>query len=79
MSEKHQNQFQEYVNSKERATKSNAIEVPSISLLQGGEAIKGIDKNFFVISVKAVNGSGSLSVSLPLSMGVFRNVFNNYE
>src|SRR6266542_6530091 len=34
-------------------TKSNAIEVPSISLPKGGGAIKGIDEKF---SVNAVNG-----------------------
>ena len=35
-------------------TKSNAIEVPSISLPKGGGAIKSIDEKF---SVNAVNGT----------------------
>ncbi len=30
----------------ERATKSNAIEVPQVSLPKGGGAIKGIDEKF---------------------------------
>ena len=47
MSNQQKNQFQEYVNSKERATKSNAIEVPSISLPKGGGALKGIDEKFY--------------------------------
>ena len=45
-------------------TKSNAIEVPSISLPKGGGAIKGIDEKF---SVNAVNGTASFSVPLPFS------------
>lgn len=45
-------------------TKSNAIEIPSISLPKGGGAIKGIDEKF---SVNAVNGTASFSVSLPFS------------
>lgn len=45
-------------------TKSNAIEVPSISLPKGGGAIKGIDEKF---SVNAVNGTSSFSVPLPFS------------
>ncbi len=64
MSEKPKNQFQEYVNSKERATKSNAIEVPSISLPKGGGALKGIDEKF---SVNAVNGTAAFSIPLPVS------------
>ena len=51
-------------------TKSNAIEVPSISLPKGGGAIKGIDEKF---SVNAVNGTASFSVPLPISPG--RNGF----
>jgi len=43
-------------------TKSNAIEVPSISLPKGGGAMKGIDEKF---SVNAVNGTSSFSVALP--------------
>jgi hypothetical protein len=45
-------------------TKSNAIEVPSISLPKGGGAIKGIDEKF---SVNAVNGTASFSIPLPVS------------
>lgn len=45
-------------------TKSNAIEVPSISLPKGGGAIKSIDEKF---SVNAVNGTSSFSIPLPFS------------
>lgn len=45
-------------------TKSNAIEIPSISLPKGGGAIKGIDEKF---SVNAVNGASSFSIPLPFS------------
>lgn len=45
-------------------TKSNSIEVPSISLPKGGGAIKGIDEKF---SVNAVNGTSSFSIPLPFS------------
>lgn len=45
-------------------TKSDAIEIPSISLPQGGGAIKGIDEKF---SVNAVNGTASFSIPLPFS------------
>ncbi|NUO08872.1 MAG: VCBS repeat-containing protein [Candidatus Brocadia sp.] len=45
-------------------TKSNAIEIPSISLPKGGGAIKGIDEKF---SVNAVNGTASFSIPLPFS------------
>lgn len=47
-------------------TKSNAIEVPSISLPKGGGALKGIDEKF---SVNAVNGSASFSIPLPITPG----------
>ena len=50
--------------SQERATKSNAIEVPQISLPKGGGAIKGIDEKF---QVNAANGTSSFSIPLPLS------------
>ena len=50
--------------SKDNATKSNAIQVPEISLPKGGGAIKGIDEKF---SVNAVNGGASLSIPLPFS------------
>ncbi|HMK26025.1 MAG TPA: SpvB/TcaC N-terminal domain-containing protein [Chitinophagaceae bacterium] len=45
-------------------TKSNAIEVPSVSLPKGGGALKGIDEKF---SVNAVNGTAAFSVPLPFS------------
>ncbi|NTW77620.1 MAG: insecticidal toxin complex protein, partial [Syntrophaceae bacterium] len=47
-------------------TKSNTIEIPSISLPKGGGAIKGIDEKF---SVNAVNGTASFSIPLPFSPG----------
>lgn len=50
--------------SQERATKSNAIEIPTISLPKGGGAIKGIDEKF---QVNPVNGTSSFSIPLPLS------------
>ena len=45
-------------------TKSNAIEIPSLSLPKGGGAIKGIDEKF---SVNAVNGTASFSIPLPFA------------
>jgi RHS repeat-associated protein len=45
-------------------TKSNAVEIPSISLPKGGGALKGIDEKF---SVNAVNGTSSFSIPLPFS------------
>ena len=45
-------------------TKSNAIEIPSISLPKSGGAIKGIDEKF---SVNAVNGTAGFSLLLPFS------------
>ena len=53
-------------------TKTNSIEVPSISLPNGGGAIKGIDEKF---SVNAVNGTSSFSIPLPVSSA--RNVTPN--
>lgn len=38
----------------ERATKSNAIEIPQISLPKGGGTLKGIDEKFDVLSRKSV-------------------------
>lgn len=55
----------------ERATKSNAIEIPAISLPKGGGALKGIDEKF---EVNAANGTASLSIPLPISPG--RNDFS---
>lgn len=45
-------------------TRSNAIEVPSLSLPKGGGAIKGIDETF---TVNAVNGTAAFAVPLPFS------------
>lgn len=45
-------------------TKSNAIEVPSITLPKGGGALKGIDEKF---SVNAVNGTAGFSFPLPFA------------
>jgi RHS repeat-associated protein len=45
-------------------TKSNAIELPSLSLPKGGGAIKGIDEKF---SVNAVNGTASFAIPLPFA------------
>ena len=49
---------------KDAATKSNAIEVPSISLPKGGGAIKSIDEKF---SVNAANGTAGFSIPFPFS------------
>ena len=51
-------------------TKSNAMEVPSISLPKGGGAIKGIDEKF---QVNAANGTASFS--LPFLASPNRNGF----
>lgn len=52
------------------ATKSNAIDIPQITLPKGGGAIKGIDEKF---EVNAANGTASFSIPLPISPG--RNGF----
>lgn len=49
---------------KENATKSNGIEIPSISLPKGGGALKGIDEKF---QVNPVNGTSGYSIPFPLS------------
>lgn len=54
------NTFNELV--KENRTESNAIEIPRISLPQGGGALKGIDEKF---EVNAANGTASFSIPLP--------------
>lgn len=58
------NQTSEFLKTDKGKTKSNSIEVPSISLPKGGGAIKGIDEKF---SVNAVNGTSSFSIPLPFS------------
>src|SRR5215470_5169367 len=45
-------------------TKSNSIQIPSITLPKGGGAIKSIDEKF---EVNAVNGTASFSIPLPFS------------
>ncbi len=45
-------------------TNSNAIETPSISLPNGGGAIKSIDDKF---SVNAANGTAAFSIPFPFS------------
>ena len=47
-------------------TKSNRIEVPSITLPKGGGAIKSIDEKF---QVNAANGTASFSLPFPASPG----------
>lgn len=47
-------------------TKSNLIQIPSITLPKGGGAIKSIDEKF---SVNAANGTASYSIPLPFSPG----------
>ena len=53
-----------FLSTEKGKTKSNAINVPSISLPKGGGAIKGIDEKF---SVNAVNGTAAFSIPLPVS------------
>jgi hypothetical protein len=55
----------------ENATKSNAIEIPQISLPKGGGALKGIDEKF---QVNSANGTAAFSIPLPLTAG--RNNFS---
>ncbi|WP_212004958.1 SpvB/TcaC N-terminal domain-containing protein [Chitinophaga sp. HK235] len=45
-------------------TKSNAIDIPKISLPKGGGALKNIDEKF---TVNPSNGTASLSIPLPFS------------
>lgn len=59
-----QNSSSQFLKTDRGKTKSNAIEIPSISLPKGGGAIKGIDEKF---SVNAVNGTASFSIPLPFS------------
>ncbi len=56
---------------RENATKSNAIQIPEISLPKGGGALKGIDEKF---QVNAANGTAAFSIPLPLTPG--RNGFS---
>lgn len=61
---KQQNSSSQFLKTDGGKTKSNAIEIPSITLPKGGGAIKGIDEKF---SVNAINGTSSLSIPLPFS------------
>ena len=56
---------------KENATESNAIQIPSISLPKGGGALKGIDEKF---QVNSANGTAGFSIPLPITSG--RNGFS---
>jgi RHS repeat-associated protein len=47
-------------------TKSNLIQIPSVTLPKGGGAIKSIDEKF---NVNAANGTAAFSVPLPFSPG----------
>ncbi|MBX3255088.1 MAG: hypothetical protein KF862_13175 [Chitinophagaceae bacterium] len=47
-------------------TKSNLLQIPSVSLPKGGGAIKSIDEKF---SVNAANGTAAYSIPLPFSAG----------
>jgi RHS repeat-associated protein len=55
----------------ENATKSNAIQIPEISLPKGGGALKGIDEKF---EVNAANGTAAFNIPLPVTPG--RNGFS---
>ncbi len=55
----------------EQETKSNAIDIPSISLPKGGGALKGIDEKF---EVNPANGTAGFNLPLPISPG--RNGFS---
>jgi len=55
----------------ENPTKSNAIQIPEISLPKGGGALKGIDEKF---QVNTANGTAGFSIPLPLTPG--RNNFS---
>ncbi|OPX84237.1 MAG: Mono(ADP-ribosyl)transferase SpvB [Pelotomaculum sp. PtaB.Bin104] len=59
-----QNSTSQFLNTERGKTKSNTIDVPSITLPKGGGAIKGIDEKF---SVNAVNGTAAFSIPLPFS------------
>jgi RHS repeat-associated protein len=50
----------------EKATKSNAIDIPSITLPKGGGALKGIDEKF---EMNSSNGTAGFSIPLPITPG----------
>ncbi|MGC1242936.1 MAG: SpvB/TcaC N-terminal domain-containing protein, partial [Chryseosolibacter sp.] len=55
---------------KTAATRSNAIEIPRITLPKGGGALRSIDEKF---QINAVNGTASFNIPLPITPG--RNGF----
>ncbi|OFX84020.1 MAG: hypothetical protein A2W99_03275 [Bacteroidetes bacterium GWF2_33_16] len=57
-------QAPEFLKTGSGMTKSNAIEVPSITLPKGGGAIKGIEEKF---QVNSDTGTSSFSLPIPLS------------
>src|SRR5688500_19861681 len=59
-----ENSSSQFLKTDRGKTKSNAIDIPAISIPKGGGAIKGIDEKF---SVNAVNGTASFSIALPVS------------
>lgn len=77
-SESKTNSTSEFLKKDGGKTKSNKIEIPSISLPKGGGAIKGIDEKF---SVNAVNGTASFSIPIPVSpaRGVSPNLNLSYN
>lgn len=58
------NSLPQYLKTDGGKTKSNAIEVPSITLHKGGGALKNIDEKF---AVNAANGTASFMLPLPFS------------
>jgi len=64
MSQKKEDSGSQFLTTDAGKTKSNAIDIPSVSLPKGGGALKGIDEKF---SVNAVNGTASFSIPLPVS------------
>ena len=64
--QEHNNPLPQYLKTDGGKTKSNAIEVPAITLPKGGGALKGIDEKF---AVNAANGTASFSIALPFSPG----------
>ncbi len=67
-----------FLNMEAGKTKSNAIEIPSVSLPKGGGALKGIDEKF---SVNAANGTAAFSIPLPVAQarGVTPSLSLNYS
>lgn len=59
-----QNSSSQFLKTDRGKTKSNAIEVPSITLPKGGGAIKGIEEKF---QVNAITGTSSFAIPIPLS------------